>query len=56
MPTYNATEKARQRAIRIREVAVSFRRDRVERREAQDDIRHALQFGSASEFVQEVSR
>jgi hypothetical protein len=54
MPIYQATEKARQKAIRIREVAVSFRRDRVERRETQGEIRRALQV-SASEFLAEVN-
>jgi hypothetical protein len=33
MPTYQATEKARQKVLRIKEVAVSFRRERAERRQ-----------------------
>ena len=56
MPSYQQTKQAREKARRIRDVAVAFRRDRVERREMQGDIRTALQFGSASEFVSEVSR
>jgi len=56
MPSYQATEKARQKVLRIKEVAVSFRRERAERRETQDTIRKALQFGSASQFVKEVGR
>jgi hypothetical protein len=56
MPSYQQTKNARQKAIRIREVTVACRRERVERREMQGDIRTALQFGSASKFVAEVSR
>ena len=56
MPTYQATKEARLKAIRIREAAVSFRLERVERRETQGDIRHALQCGSASGFLTEVRK
>jgi hypothetical protein len=53
MPTYQQTRQAREKSNRIREVAASFRRERVERRETQCDIRRALQV-SASEFIAEV--
>jgi hypothetical protein len=56
MPTYQQTKQAREKARRIRDVAVAFRRESIERRETQGDIRTALQFGSASEFVAEVSQ
>jgi hypothetical protein len=55
MPTYQQTKEAREKARRIKDVAAAFRRERVERRETQGDIRRALQV-SASEFLAEVSR
>jgi len=54
MPSYNATEKARQKIARIKEVAVSFRRERVEREETNAEIREAMAGHSATAFV--VSR
>ena len=54
MPSYNATEKARQKIVRVKEVGLSFRRERVERNETNADIREAVNAGSASAFV--VSR
>jgi len=56
MPAYQLTTKARDKARKIREVADAYRRERVERREAQSDTRDALRSTSASHFLMEVER
>jgi hypothetical protein len=53
MPTYKATQQAREKQARIREVHFAFKRDKATREEAKTDIRRALQV-SASEFLAEV--
>ena len=55
MPKYQSILQAREKARRIREVHLSFRRERIERTESQTDIRRALQSSSASEFLAEVT-
>jgi len=51
MPSYNATEKARQKVLRIKQVGLSFRRERVERKETNAEIREAMAGHSATAFV-----
>ena len=51
MPSYKLTREARQKSARIREVAAAFRRERIQRQEAQGDIRQAVRSTSASEFL-----
>jgi hypothetical protein len=51
MPSYQQITSAREKAKRIRQVHSAFKREGRQRSEDTSDIRRALQFSSASEFV-----
>ena len=51
MPTYQQITSAREKAKRIRECALSFRRECLRMEESTKDIRRAMSATPASEFI-----